>query len=139
MLLLWSAVFPVLRLHTSRRPPRHSMPQGPRSRWSRLRPGEVPPRYNALLGRRDSDPLLFGFFMLLVFVLGHRDPKAYLFAGATVVSPLGSHTHGLFCFPRFFFVFSLFFSLSLSLSLLLLSGCWPLGPRPGSRDAIGRK
>ena len=66
------------------------------SRWSRLRPGEVAPKYSALLGRRDSDPLLCGFFLLLVFVLGHRGPRAYLFAGATVVLPRGSHTHGFF-------------------------------------------
>ena len=37
---------------------------------------------NALLGRRGSDPLLFGSFLLLVFALGHRDPRAFLFAGA---------------------------------------------------------
>ena len=85
--------------HVSRRPTRHSMPHGRYSRWSRLRHGEVPPRYRALLARRDSDPLLCGFFLLLVFVLGHRDPRACLFAGATVVSPLCSHTH---VFPHVF-------------------------------------
>ena len=37
----------------------------------------------ALLGRRDSDPLLFGFFLLLVSVFGHRGPRAYLSAGGT--------------------------------------------------------
>ena len=34
---------------------------------------------NALLGRRGSDPLLFGSFLLLVFVLGHRGPGAFSF------------------------------------------------------------
>ena len=81
------------------------------SGWSRLRPGEVPPRYSALLGRRGSDPLLCGFFLLPVFVLGHRDPRAYLSAGATVVSPRGSHTHG-------------FLSPGLSLSFSCLLGLW---------------
>ena len=81
------------------------------SRWSCLRPGEVAPRYCALLRRRDSDPLLCGFFLLLVFVLGHRGPRAFLFAGATVVSPRGSHTHGFF---------SPGLSLSLSFFLFLL-------------------
>ena len=66
---------------------------------------------NALLGRRGSDPLLFGFFLLLVFALGHRDPRAYLFAGAIVVSPLGSHTHGFFFPPG---PFSLSFSFALA-------------------------
>ena len=61
----------------------------------------------ALLGRRDNDPLLFAFFVLLVFVLGHRDPRACLSAGAPVVLP-PRLSHARFVSPT---------SLSLSLSL----------------------
>ena len=55
-------------------------------------------------------------------VLGHRGPRTLLSAGATVASPLGSHTHILFppslSFP--FFALSLC-SVSLGLSLLAMT------------------
>ena len=129
MFVFWCVVFPVLRRHTFPRGPCTYLqvggPAGGLARSPCLSEGKGS---NALLGRRGSDPLLFGFVLVLVFALGHRDPRAYLFAGAIVVSPLGSHTHGFF-FPPGPFFFSL--SLSLSLSLLLLSGCTLRFPEAG--------
>ena len=68
----------------------------------------------------------------ICFGLGHRGLRGHLlrcpWALARAFVPQGP--------GRFFFFFFLlcFFFFSLS-----LSGCWPLGPRPGSHDTVGRE
>ena len=57
-------------------------------------------------------------------VLGHRGPRALLSAGATVASPLGSHTHILFP-PGL----SFFFFCSLSLAAACQDACAQSAPR----------
>ena len=75
----------------------------------RPRLGEVPPRYNALLAQRGSDPLLCGFFVASV-CFGSQGPKSlFVRWGDCCVAPGLSHA-------RFFFP-QVFLSLSLSLSL----------------------
>ena len=87
LFFLWSVVFPVLRRHTfldARLGTRCR--RGRDSRWSRLRPGEVPPRYRALLARNDC-------------LLGRLLRRSWALTRT-------------FCFPQ---VSLFFFSLSLSL------------------------
>ena len=80
-------------------------------------------------GGGTQTPSCLFYFVLLVFVLGHRDPRALLFAGAPLLAPGGSHTHGFF--PRFFSLSLI--SLSLICIYIDISICWPSGPRMESK------
>ena len=81
-------------------------------------------------GQSRPPSLLFGFFLLLVFVFGHTGPRACLFAGATVVSPQGSHMH---FFPQ------VLLSLSLCLFLSLDWPSWPASPGSAIARVCGNR
>ena len=122
--LFWSVVFPVLRLHTSRRPPRHSMPQGVRQQVVSLAPWGSGPQVQcpSRAGGLRPPPVWFLFVASICF--GSQGPKSLIVRwGNCCVAPRLSHAR--FFFPR-----------SLSLSYIyMLAG--PRGPEWRAR-CIGR-
>ena len=120
--------------HVSRRPPRHSMPQGARKQVVSPAPwGSAPQVQCASRAEGLRPPPVWFFFGVSSVCFGPQELKSLIVCrGDCCVAPRLSHAR---FFPRSF-------SLSLSLAALSLSfslsGCWPLGPRPGSHDAVGR-